>query len=377
MATIGAAVGIRYGVTMMPNLKKDLDTITELFDRIPVARGGSMELGGVWATERDALIAEVTAQIVAFQTANARPVIDGVVDPNGGSLRLMNQLAVGPSPVPPNVGINAQVVDPPNGLPEAMGPFGIYVTDINRMQGTGPITPAVVTAEYTRKLVRVDGSSIIWFGVVLPTFGGAFLGGIPHINFTPTPIQGGYSDSTYDSFAGWGKLWDDYTSIIGGQVAASFAEQIVVFPFYKTSQQRALGSFLSDWKECVGAAVTAAINAFDPLFLRDTYTFDRIVSSSFSNGWVAHQQFNLNASGAASATDRIFDLDGIAGGSHWVPSNGIIYRNRTSPINANPVGNVWYVGGRWSKEFAALYGGNLNTHAACRNHLLYHGMMLS
>src|SRR5215471_18403677 len=78
---------------MMPNLPKDLNTVTDIFDRIPVAKGGSAEIGGVWATDRNLLISEVTAQIITFQTTNARPMVDGVIDPGGGSLRLMNQLA--------------------------------------------------------------------------------------------------------------------------------------------------------------------------------------------------------------------------------------------------------------------------------------------
>jgi hypothetical protein len=374
MASINAPVGVRFGQTMMPNQPRDLETIRDLLDRIPVANGGSMELGGVWATERNALIAEVAAQIVTFQTVNGRPVVDGVVDPNGGSLRLMNQLASGPRPSPSS--LSARVMEAPAGYEEVMGPFGISVVDINTMPGNGPIDPTYVNAEYTRKLVRLEGSSINWFGVVLPTFGGAFMSGIPHINFTPTPIQGGYSDGSYDSFGGWGRLWADYTSVIGGQVAAAIVEQVVVIPFYKTAQQRDLGSFLTHWKEAVGAVITAAIDSFDATYLRNTYTFDRVVSSSFSNGWVAHQEFNIKATGASGMTDRIYDLDGAAGGSHWVPTNGVIYRNRPSPLGTSPVGNVWYVGSRWSSKFAALYGGTLNSHAACRNHLLYHGLMI-
>jgi len=115
----------------------------------------------------------------------------------------------------------------------------------------------------------------------------------------------------------------------------------------------------------------------DPLSLRDTFTFNQIVSSSFSNGWVAHQKFNTNAAGASAMTKLIIDLDGQAGGSHWAPANGIIYRNRVSPFPSNPMGNLWYVGGRWSSKFTLLYGGQLNTHAACRNHLLYHGLMIT
>jgi hypothetical protein len=355
----------------MPNLPKDLATIVDLLDRIPVSRGGSAELAGVWASDRNALIAEVAAQITVFQTVNKRPVIDGVVDPNGGTLKLMNQLASEPAPAK----MIATRVPAPGGLEESFD-AGVSVVDVMSIGGQGPLTPTWINAKYDRRLIRVDGTSITWFGVVVPrnANGGSF-GRIPHINFTPTPIQGGYSDQTYDSFGGWDNLWRDYTSVIGGQVAASGADQILVLPFYRTSQAGNLGDFLINWKAAVSAAVTAAIDSIDPTYLRDTFTFDRIVTSSFSNGYVAHQGFYSKAAGAADMTDVLFDLDGQAGGSNWRPAKGVIYLNR-APGPMNPVaGRHWYVGGRWQQKFAPLYGGGpVNGHAASRNHLLYHGL---
>jgi hypothetical protein len=370
---LDAPVGIRNGTAMMPNRPKDLGVVTELFDRIPFARGGTQEIGGLWATARSALIAEVTAEIVRFQTVNGRPVIDGVVDPTGGTFKLMNQLASAPSPT----AVTARVVPPPDGLAEAAGPHGVYVAQESSLAGLGPLRMSVVNANYVRKLVRVDASSINWYGVVVPkSASGHTMGRIPHINFTPTPIQGGYQDATYSSFGGWANLWRDYTSVIGGQIAASTANQILVIPFYRTMQQRNLGDFLSNWRAVVSAVVTAALNAIDPFFLRDTFTFERIVSSSFSNGWVAHHEFNTKAVNAQGMTDVLFDLDGVAGGSSWRPSNGVIYQNRQAPGKSNPVGNIWYVGGRWNEFKPAYGGGSVNGHAASRNHLLYHGLRL-
>lgn len=367
--SIGAAVGIRNGTSVMPNQQRDLNTIMDLLDRIPVARGGSMEIGGVWASDRNAQIAEVTAQIILFQTANNRPVIDGVVDPGGGTLKLMNQLAKEPPPAT----ITATRVPAPGGLEEAFSST-VLVAEVNSMNGRGLLTPAWLPTQYDRRLIRVEGSSITWFGVVVPkNAGGSRFGKIPHINFTPTPIQGGYHDGTYDSFGGWDNLWRDYTSVIGGQVALSGADQILVLPFYRTIQANKLGDFLLNWKETIAAVVTAAIDSIDATALRDSYTFDRIVTSSFSNGYVAHQHFHAKGAGVSEATDVIIDLDGQAGGSIWRPAKGVIYLNQPAgPMN--PVsGRHWYVGGRWEK-FAPFYGGSVNSHAACRNHLLYHGL---
>jgi len=90
---ISAPVGIRNGQTTMPNKPEDLAIVTDLFDRIPIANGGSAELFGVWSKNRDDLIQEVADQIVTFQSTNNRTVVDGVLDPGGGTLKLMNKLA--------------------------------------------------------------------------------------------------------------------------------------------------------------------------------------------------------------------------------------------------------------------------------------------
>src|SRR5260370_39888792 len=97
METIRQAVGIRHGVTVMPNDAADLRTITGLLDRIPLSGGGTAEMPGSWLSDRAALIAEGTGAIITFQTVNRRPVIDGVVDPGGGPVQHMNALAA-PTP---------------------------------------------------------------------------------------------------------------------------------------------------------------------------------------------------------------------------------------------------------------------------------------
>jgi hypothetical protein len=364
---------MRNGVSMMPNNLEDLDTVSALFDRIPLARGGTADGSVIWADERSSLIQQATFQIIRFQTVNRLPVIDGVIDPNGGTLRLMNQLA-GDSPVPVGA-ITARVTPAPDERSEALN-FRYPVADPDTLPGFAPLRVRYVDAHATRRLVRVEGSSINWFGVVVPdnSAGGA-LGSLPHIHFTPTPIQGGYLDGNYDRFASWGKLWEDYTYCIGNQMAAYGSKQVLVIPFYMTAQQQNMGDFLNNWREVVAAVVTAAVNSIDPLRLRNTFTFDRLVSSSFSNGWVAHKQFNTQAIDAAALTDVLFDLDGVAGGSNWRPDNGVIYLNRRPPGADNPVDGLhWYVGGRWGADFQKMYQSVLNTHATCRNHLLYHGL---
>ncbi len=109
-STITAPVGVRNGISVMPNRPGDLKTIADLFDRIGSADGGTADVAGIWASDRNVLIAEVTAQILLVQQRQNRPVKDGVVDPGGGSLKRMNQLATDP----PAGAISAMVMPPPN-----------------------------------------------------------------------------------------------------------------------------------------------------------------------------------------------------------------------------------------------------------------------
>jgi hypothetical protein len=124
------------------------------------------------------LIAQVTAAIVAFQTINRRPTIDGVVDPNGGTLRLMDQLA-GAGRISATVvrgDVNSQLW---------------VVADPASLDGTNPLQSRSISPQLTRKLVSVSGSSIKWFGVVVPRDQSGGSGGRPHISSPPRPGKAG------------------------------------------------------------------------------------------------------------------------------------------------------------------------------------------
>ena len=370
--SIGAAVGTRNGVVPLPNQTADLATVTDLFDRINSGNGGTSDIPGPWATDRNLLISEVTGQIAVFQSTNQMPVVDSAIDAGGATLRLMNQLAVDPP-------LGAVVADPPGNYDQDLVSRNPFFAAPVSMPGTGPLVPTIAVTEYSRRLVSVKGSSIKWFGVVLPSaVGSSAASAVPHIFFTPTPIQGGYLDSNYDSFSGWGQLWDDYTDRIGGLLSASGVNQILVIPFYKTGQAYGLGSFLANWQDVISAVVTAAVNDINPYYLSDAYSFSSIISASFSNGIGVHYSFNSGASGAHAMTSVLFDLDGQAqtGGSNWRPSNGIIYLNRSAPGGTNPQASNWYVGGRWGLFDAVQPQTSQYSHHACSQFLLFHGLSL-
>lgn len=357
METIAQGVGIRNGVMVLPNSQADLVTIMGLLDRIKLADGGTANVPNQWSTDRTSLIIQVTAAILSFQTVNHRPIIDGAVDPNGGTLQRMNQLAA-PGPVTARViqqDVNTQLW---------------VVANPGSLDGTGLLRSQSISPPLTRKLVRVNGTSITWFGVVVPTDQtGGIMGGPPHIFFTPSPYQGGYQDAGYNQFSQWQGLWDKYTSLVGSQLVASTKRQILVIPFYKNAQTGNLGSFLTNWEEVISAVVTASIDSIDPLFLRNTYQFNEIFTSSFSNGITSHQNFNTH--GGAAATRVAFDLDGQASGSNWTPGRGVVYSNTHPPHGQNPTGTHWFVGGRFA-ELRRSYQ-DTTDHNLCP-FLLLHGL---
>jgi hypothetical protein len=226
------------------------------------------------------------------------------------------------------------------------------VVDPVSVAGTDPLQPKDLLPDLNRFLVSEECSAIKWFGVVVPlNQTGGVAGGVPHIFFTPSPGQHPCFDFNYDQFlnTSWTELWDKYTSAIGSQISDSHAAQTLVIPIYKNAQAANLEDFLTNWQAAVSAVVTAAINALDPLFLCDTYTFDSIFSSSFSNGIVTLQNFHTQGSGVASMCTMSFNLDGQASGSTWNPTPAVVYRNTGAPGWGNPDGMNFFVGGRWAQ----------------------------
>jgi hypothetical protein len=289
----------------------------------------------------------------------------------------MNQVGAGP-PV-------SATVRPPRGADHVTQ--DVYVASPPSLLGLKPLIEQQVRASYARRLVRVEGSSINWFGVVLPDGAVTMQAfAVPHLFFTPRPAQGGFNDVDYETFVSWGPLWDGYTSVVGGQLASSGVKQILVIPFYKDAQtplgnknEPGLGTFLTNWKTVISAVVTAAVNDVDPLMLRTDYSFDSIVTSSFSNGWLAHSSFNGRGASVSGATMRVFDLDGgapLAGGVNWILPRMVKYLDRTPPgVNPQRTGgaDLWFVGGRWERFFKFVPG-SLNTHSNCVRYLLYPGL---
>jgi hypothetical protein len=376
---ISEAVGIRNGVRPCPNRLIDLGKIRDLFDAIPTAVGGTRDSIGAWSKVPAILIAEIAAQITIFQGAQPGLTVDGAIDKSGNTLKRMNAIAAAQGG---GVTVISATVDH-NVAPYSEIGHDVSFTAIDSfsMPGRGPLRIIRDKWSYVRRLVRVENCSIKWFGVLFNAVGGtAQFGSVPHIYFTPHPSQGGYQDPGYDSFTSWHKLWHDYTQAPGRQIVTAGKDQVLVVPFYTNVQHRGgLGDFLLNWKETVTTVVTAAIDSIDPTALRNRFEFNELYSTSFSDGWFPHRQFHTEGLGVQQMTTRVIDLDGQAARppSHWRPAKGIVYLDQPPPRLGNPLGNEWYVGGRWTQQIMMdNWGGAFTGHAACSSYLLYHGMRL-
>lgn len=226
----------------------------------------------------------------------------------------------------------------------------LHAVDPASVAGTAPLEVKTLTPPLTRVLVRVEGTSIRWFGVALArSRSGQARTGAPFVFFTPSPWQGGYRDPDYDAFKTWMRLFDRYTSVMGAQLAASGAPLILVIPFYRSDQSGQLGSFLADWRPVVQAVLTEAINTVDPMALRSDYTFDHLYTGSFSNGIVTQRNFVVAGAGVVGALRKSINLDGQASGVLWNAARSVVYENVRPRSATNPVGSHWYVGGRFEK----------------------------
>lgn len=334
MTTLTQAVGMKGGAVAMPNQAPDVRAVTGLLDRIPGSKGGTADAPAKWSSDPAVLARQLGGAIAEFQRVNRRPRADGVLEPGDGTLQLMDTLAASRK-----VTATIELAD--------VHSRSWVVADPSSVDGVGDVAPLTIAPPLTRRLVRVTGSSITWFGVVVPVKGsGGAVGGSPHVTFTPSPWQGGYQDGTYEQFDAWRRLFDKYTSAMGSQMVAAGVPQILVLPIYRNAQAGNLGEFLANWREVLEVVITAALNSVDPLFNRDTYRFDAIYSSSFSNGIATHRNFHLQGNGVSAMTRMAFDLDGQASGMMWRANRSVVYANTRVPGATNPVGNCWHVGGR-------------------------------
>jgi hypothetical protein len=279
-----AVGGVRNGV-QMPNNPDDLQTITTLFDNFPFAQGGTSDVPGPWASDQATLIEEVTAQIFYFQKLNNTPVVDGVVDREGTTLRLMSKLA-GTVLIQSNPDSLTSVHDVPNQVisPYSLGDF------FQEIPQTGSMS------EFLFKMLK-DGE-IYWIGAAVPA-GTADFSKV-QIFFHPTVVQDGQvvaADGDYRDFrGGWSNLTSEraiqrYVAMQGGQLAGARQTALVV-PFMTMAAYGGTAPaymFATSPVDTLNAIMTAVQNAAVPG--SSAIQVSQVGVSSFSSGIGAMRLF--------------------------------------------------------------------------------------
>jgi hypothetical protein len=240
---------------------------------------------------------------------------DGVIGRNGETLRRINALLKTSGPLPPSRKGRKRLfaggvsrIDPPDGAPTAF--TEIFPTPVPqsfrsdyRFEWTGLTRPEARILYY-----ELDENVVPnLFGVVVPTTLRSF--DSAHIFFHPNPGAAGYNDATYQSRAGWGKIFHYMSDSFSAQFAAAGLDQILIMPVFTAGTLGTAGIFPERWQDIV-SAILADINpnpfenalGFKPL--------RNIVLSSFSAGISYSHHFRQRAGGLDSVVATI-DFDGL------------------------------------------------------------------
>lgn len=240
---------------------------------------------------------------------------DGVIGRNGETLRRINALLKTSGPLPPSRKRRKRLflggvsrIDPPDNAPTEF-------TDINpspvpqsfrtefhfEWQSLAKPQPRILYYELDENVVPN------LFGVVVPETLRSF--DSAHIFFHPNPGPAGFNDATYQSRAGWGKIFHYMSDSFSAQFAAAGLDQILIMPVFTASTLGTAGIFPERWQELV-SAILADLNpnpfdnalGFKPL--------RNIVLSSFSAGISYSHHFRQRAGGLDAVVATI-DFDGL------------------------------------------------------------------
>jgi hypothetical protein len=315
MEAITQAVGIRNGVTMMPNTDRDLETVTGLLDRISLLNGGTATTPRLWLkNNKTLLISQVTAAIVAFQTINLvalqklnrKAVIDGAVDRDGSTIKLMNQLA---APIPDTI----TQKNPPKltAVHKVTNPIvrpSVTVTPIASFR----FVPDTLIAEIHEFLFEVrKAGSLFWVGAAIPKGTTDFTR--VQVYFHPTVVNGGVvhaTDTDYKDFkGGWSRSIQRYVAMQGGQLAGAGRLMPLLVPFTTMAAlvSPAKNMFNDRPVETLNAIMAAIQSEITPHSSRKPM-LSNVGVSSFSSGITALRLF-LTAMSSSGLVKEIIDFD--------------------------------------------------------------------
>jgi hypothetical protein len=240
---------------------------------------------------------------------------DGVIGRNGDTLRRINALLKTNGPLPPSRTRRRRLflggvsrIDPPDNAPTAF--TDIFPSPVPQSFRTEfHFQWLGLTKPEARILYFELDENVVpnLFGVVVPPTLRSF--DSAHIFFHPNPGFAGFNDATYQSRAGWGRIFHYMSDSFSAQFTAAGLDQILIMPVFTASTLGSAGIFPERWQEIV-SAILADLNpnpfenalGFKPL--------RNIVLSSFSAGISYSHHFRQRANGMDAVVATI-DFDGL------------------------------------------------------------------
>jgi hypothetical protein len=343
VTTLSSSVGRKSNGVAAQSLPADQEKVISLLDRISPIDGGQR---GVWTRPAPGKAQQPPAALVtaikAFQlrwipTGEVKKV-DGVVDPDGATLRQLDAKAGASIPVGPG-GTDPNLVD------------GIVIEQINTQAGTpfmssmqvlGPIFKDMPLSQITVAgaffpflfELRKDGH-IYWVGVAAPPLTSDFTKAQVYLH--PTPEQAGVATADYKKFkGGWRERMFNYVMRGGAQLSA-IRSMLCIVPFmpdHARNPDSTLNVFATRPVETLNAIVTAThremakrIPIVGP---RGLHKLSQIGVTSFSSG-IAFMRMFIGKFGESGLIAETIDLD-----SRW-----IIAERKKNWVRASGARAVW------------------------------------
>jgi hypothetical protein len=265
--------------------------------------------------------------IKSFQKFQQLAVTDGRVDPNGKTLKRMNELLGGG--VIPSIGTVAA-----GGL-RPMREFSGMALEVYRASFT-PIEDSL-TKDMVFQWSTVLGAGRIyyfeldenvvpkWFGALVPD--GLTQFDKPHIFFHPTPMQAGYHDAQYQKLGSFHKIFHYLSDDMGSQVCASNTGRVLIMPLMTQGAAGTCGIFPQRWEGIV-SQMLGMLKAGDMSPAAPPVSISSVVVSSFSSGITYSHAFRSKAQ-LGDRLAGVIDLDGI-----------ISTYKQLSPMIKTPAGRV-------------------------------------
>jgi hypothetical protein len=316
MTSISGPVGIRNGTQQVANAVVDQAKVIGLLSLIRPTDGGKL---GVWIPPPlpgpvRKCPPQLADAIRGFQQVwRARGelgIADGVVDPQGRTLRKLDALAsnmlVGPGGIDPSL-ITFRQTNPAN-LTAAHAVTQQVIAPLTMGDLFYEIAQTGTIHEFLFEM-RKDGA-IYWIGAAVPQGTTDF--SKAQVFFHPTVVQAGVvhaADGDYASFrGGWSGRLQRYVAMQGGQLAGARRTTLIV-PFMTmaaTTGKAPAYMFATRPTETLNAILTAVCSEVAPGVLNPVQV-SQIGVSSFSSGIGAMRLFILSFGGGLIAETTDFD----------------------------------------------------------------------